>query len=230
MPGTEEVHLAERSVSTVTLGPVEQLLTIGEFAKRSLLSPKALRLYDRQGLLKPPHEDRPGHRLSPLPREPARDGPPDRPPAPARHAAGPDRSRCWPAPPMRAAGGSARLTTGTMWSDGSPRPARPADAPPDYACGQGKELRHVRDQGTGSGGTTRPHRQRHTTCRAGGLDGRGYRAAWRVSRAPGGAPGPHSSSTTERSTRTAMAPLRSACRSPRIRRPTKRRPAGALTP
>ena len=32
-------------------------LTIGEFARRSLLSPKALRLYDRQGLLVPAEVD-----------------------------------------------------------------------------------------------------------------------------------------------------------------------------
>ena len=50
--------MAERSVSTVTLGPVEQLLTIGVFARRSRLSPKALRLYDRLGLLTPAHVDR----------------------------------------------------------------------------------------------------------------------------------------------------------------------------
>lgn len=32
-------------------------LTIGEFARRSMLSPKALRIYDRQGLLVPSHVD-----------------------------------------------------------------------------------------------------------------------------------------------------------------------------
>src|SRR5688500_15558900 len=32
-------------------------LTIGEFARRSMLSPKALRLYDRQGLLAPAEVD-----------------------------------------------------------------------------------------------------------------------------------------------------------------------------
>ena len=32
-------------------------LTIGEFSRRSMLSPKALRLYDRQGLLVPAHVD-----------------------------------------------------------------------------------------------------------------------------------------------------------------------------
>ncbi|MEV4560564.1 MerR family transcriptional regulator [Kitasatospora sp. NPDC049285] len=35
----------------------ERLLTIGEFARRGLLSPKALRLYDRQGLLPPDRVD-----------------------------------------------------------------------------------------------------------------------------------------------------------------------------
>jgi DNA-binding transcriptional MerR regulator len=36
---------------------VDQLLTIGVFARRSRLSPKALRLYDRLGLLAPAHVD-----------------------------------------------------------------------------------------------------------------------------------------------------------------------------
>jgi DNA-binding transcriptional MerR regulator len=36
---------------------VDQLLTIGVFARRSRLSPKALRLYDRLGLLVPAHVD-----------------------------------------------------------------------------------------------------------------------------------------------------------------------------
>ncbi|KDN85007.1 MerR family transcriptional regulator [Kitasatospora cheerisanensis] len=35
----------------------ERLLTTGEFARRGLLSPKALRLYDRQGLLPPDRID-----------------------------------------------------------------------------------------------------------------------------------------------------------------------------
>jgi DNA-binding transcriptional MerR regulator len=42
---------------------VEQLLTIGVFARRSRLSPKALRLYDRLGLLVPAHvEEENGYR------------------------------------------------------------------------------------------------------------------------------------------------------------------------
>ena len=44
-------------VQSVTLEPVDQLLTIGVFARRSRLSPKALRLYDRLGLLAPAHVD-----------------------------------------------------------------------------------------------------------------------------------------------------------------------------
>ena len=40
-----------------TLEPVDELLTIGVFARRSRLSPKALRLYDRLGLLTPAHVD-----------------------------------------------------------------------------------------------------------------------------------------------------------------------------
>ena len=50
--------MPESSVPTSTLEPVEQLLTIGVFARRSRLSPKALRLYDRLGLLVPAHVDR----------------------------------------------------------------------------------------------------------------------------------------------------------------------------
>lgn len=46
----------ERSTSAVTLEPLE-LLSIGVFARRSRLSPKALRLYDRLGLLTPAHVD-----------------------------------------------------------------------------------------------------------------------------------------------------------------------------
>ena len=42
---------------TVTLEPVDRLLTIGVFARRSRLSPKALRLYDRLGVLTPAHVD-----------------------------------------------------------------------------------------------------------------------------------------------------------------------------
>lgn len=37
--------------------PADRLLTIGVFARRSRLSMKALRLYDRQGLLRPAHVD-----------------------------------------------------------------------------------------------------------------------------------------------------------------------------
>ena len=46
-----------RPVPSVTLEPVDRLLTIGVFARRSRLSPKALRLYDRLGLLTPAHVD-----------------------------------------------------------------------------------------------------------------------------------------------------------------------------
>jgi DNA-binding transcriptional MerR regulator len=41
----------------VTLEAVGRLLTIGAFARRSRLSPKALRLYDRLGVLRPAHVD-----------------------------------------------------------------------------------------------------------------------------------------------------------------------------
>lgn len=43
---------------TLTDVEEERLLTTGEFARRGLLSPKALRLYDRQGLLPPDLVDR----------------------------------------------------------------------------------------------------------------------------------------------------------------------------
>jgi len=42
---------------TLTGVEEERLLTTGEFARRGLLSPKALRLYDRQGLLPPDRVD-----------------------------------------------------------------------------------------------------------------------------------------------------------------------------
>jgi DNA-binding transcriptional MerR regulator len=51
------VYVASHSAPISTLDPVEQLLTIGVFARRSRLSPKALRLYERQGLLVPAHVD-----------------------------------------------------------------------------------------------------------------------------------------------------------------------------
>jgi DNA-binding transcriptional MerR regulator len=43
--------------TAVTLERVDRLLTIGAFARRSRLSPKALRLYDRLGVLRPTHVD-----------------------------------------------------------------------------------------------------------------------------------------------------------------------------
>ncbi len=42
---------------SVTLESVDSLLSIGVFARRSRLSPKALRLYDRLGVLTPAHVD-----------------------------------------------------------------------------------------------------------------------------------------------------------------------------
>lgn len=47
----------EERTAAVSLESVEPLLTIGVFARRSRLSPKALRLYDRLGLLIPAHVD-----------------------------------------------------------------------------------------------------------------------------------------------------------------------------
>jgi DNA-binding transcriptional MerR regulator/effector-binding domain-containing protein len=47
----------ERPSATVTHQRVDRLLTIGAFARRSRLSPKALRLYDRLGVLTPAHVD-----------------------------------------------------------------------------------------------------------------------------------------------------------------------------
>jgi DNA-binding transcriptional MerR regulator len=43
--------------ATSTLEPVDRLVTIGVFSRRSRLSPKALRLYERLGLLPPAHVD-----------------------------------------------------------------------------------------------------------------------------------------------------------------------------
>jgi len=51
-PG-EAMSVQMPPVPSVTLEPVDRLLTIGVFARRSRLSPKALRLYDRLGLLTP---------------------------------------------------------------------------------------------------------------------------------------------------------------------------------
>lgn len=47
----------ERSLHTDSLDGMDQLLTIGVFARRSRLSPKALRLYDRRGVLTPARVD-----------------------------------------------------------------------------------------------------------------------------------------------------------------------------
>ena len=59
VPGPEvnPVTTREPQQPTVTLEPVDRLLTIGAFARRSRLSPKALRLYDRLGVLIPAHVD-----------------------------------------------------------------------------------------------------------------------------------------------------------------------------
>jgi DNA-binding transcriptional MerR regulator len=51
------VSVQDRPVPSVTLEPVDSLLSIGVFARRSRLSPKALRLYDRLGVLTPAHVD-----------------------------------------------------------------------------------------------------------------------------------------------------------------------------
>jgi DNA-binding transcriptional MerR regulator len=47
----------EPSTPAASLDGVERLLTIGVFARRSRLSPKALRLYDERGVLTPAHVD-----------------------------------------------------------------------------------------------------------------------------------------------------------------------------
>ncbi len=50
--------MEDHSTLTVTLERVDDpLLNIGEFSRRSRLSPKALRLYERRGLLTPAHVD-----------------------------------------------------------------------------------------------------------------------------------------------------------------------------
>jgi DNA-binding transcriptional MerR regulator len=59
LPGAEEASLPvdERPDSGTSRGPADPLLTIGQFARRSRLSPKALRLYERLGVLTPAHVD-----------------------------------------------------------------------------------------------------------------------------------------------------------------------------
>jgi DNA-binding transcriptional MerR regulator len=52
------VRADERPNPTVAREPADPLLSIGVFARRSRLSPKALRLYDRLGVLTPAHVDR----------------------------------------------------------------------------------------------------------------------------------------------------------------------------
>jgi DNA-binding transcriptional MerR regulator len=47
----------ETQLQTVTLEPMDRLLGIGDFSRRSRLSPKALRLYARLGVLEPAHID-----------------------------------------------------------------------------------------------------------------------------------------------------------------------------
>jgi DNA-binding transcriptional MerR regulator len=47
----------ETQLQTVTVEPVDRLLGIGDFSRRSRLSPKALRLYARLGVLEPAHVD-----------------------------------------------------------------------------------------------------------------------------------------------------------------------------
>lgn len=51
------MSVREQPSTTSTLEPVDRLLTIGVFARRSWLSPKALRLYDRLGVLSPANVD-----------------------------------------------------------------------------------------------------------------------------------------------------------------------------
>jgi len=58
VPGPEKrMSTPDHAPAPVGLAPVERLLTIGVFARRSRLSPKALRLYDRRGVLVPAHVD-----------------------------------------------------------------------------------------------------------------------------------------------------------------------------
>lgn len=52
-----QVRVDERRIPTAASEPVDPLLSIGVFARRSRLSPKALRLYDRLGVLTPAHVD-----------------------------------------------------------------------------------------------------------------------------------------------------------------------------
>lgn len=51
------MNAERRPIPSVASEPVDRLLSIGVFARRSRLSMKALRLYDLQGLLMPAHID-----------------------------------------------------------------------------------------------------------------------------------------------------------------------------
>jgi PPM family protein phosphatase len=54
-------------IDVVTPDPANELLTIGEFARRAGVSSKALRIYDEIGLLRPVHVDqRNGYRAGSL--------------------------------------------------------------------------------------------------------------------------------------------------------------------
>jgi DNA-binding transcriptional MerR regulator len=53
--GSRSVGGVEVSRQTVVMSETDRLMSIGEFSKRSWLSPKALRLYERLGLLVPAH-------------------------------------------------------------------------------------------------------------------------------------------------------------------------------
>jgi PPM family protein phosphatase len=57
LPLGEAAHWAGRVDDPVTREQVREQLSIGEFARRSRLSPKALRLYDEMGLLLPARVD-----------------------------------------------------------------------------------------------------------------------------------------------------------------------------
>jgi DNA-binding transcriptional MerR regulator len=120
---------------------VDPLLTIGTFARRSRLSPKALRLYDRLGVLTPAHVDEengyrryresqlPDARLTALLRR--LDMPLQ---AVAEVLAAPDEER---AELLNAYWGRRRAP---------PRlPARARRLPPHPPTRRGRELRHVRD-------------------------------------------------------------------------------------
>ena len=185
--------MTSRSVPISTLEPVEQLLTIGVFARRSRLSPKALRLYDRLGLLMPAHVDEEnGYRRY-------REGQLEtaRLIAMLRRLDMPLASVAEIVDGARGAAGGARRRVLGVGRAAARVAAGARRAPPDPAIRCRRELRHVRDPGTRRPRAARAHRaaarsraravrvaaRRDRAARRDGAGGRGSRRP-RVRRLP----------------------------------------------